>query len=132
MLDASYKGLVAKLDTDAYYDFAYVNVAQQAVGVKLQIVTPPTSVTQTTHGNMLVYPNPANDVLYINTGKNSETRTNYSIKIVNTLGQTVFETVINNQLVSVDVSTLGANGIYFIQLMDQNGKIQEISKFIRE
>ena len=132
LLDASYKGLVAKLDTDAYYDFAYVNVAQQAVGVKLQIVTPPTSVTQTTHGNMLVYPNPANDVLYINTGKNSETRTNYSIKIVNTLGQTVFETVINNQLVSVDVSTLGANGIYFIQLMDQNGKIQEINKFIRE
>ena len=132
LLDASYKGLVAKLDTDAYFDFAYVNVAQQAVGVKLQIVTPPTSVTQTTHGNMLVYPNPANDVLYINTGKNSETRTNYSIKIVNTLGQTVFETVINNQLVSVDVSTLGANGIYFIQLMDQNGKIQEISKLIRE
>ena len=81
---------------------------------------------------MLVYPNPANDELYINTGKNSETRTNYSIKIVNTLGQTVFETVINNQLVSVDVSTLGANGIYFIQLMDQNGKIQEINKFIRE
>ena len=132
LLDASYKGLVAKLDADAHFDFAYVNVAQQAVGVKLQIVTPPTSVTQTTHGNMLVYPNPANDVLYINTGKNSETRTNYSIKIVNTLGQTVFETVINNQLVSVDVSTLGANGIYFIQLMDQNGKIQEISKFIRE
>ncbi|HPL94962.1 MAG TPA: T9SS type A sorting domain-containing protein [Paludibacteraceae bacterium] len=116
----------------SYYDFAYVNVEQQAVGVKLQIVTPPTSVTQTTHGNMLVYPNPANDVLYINTGTSSKTGTNYSIKIVNTLGQTVFETVINNQLVSVDVSTLGANGIYFIQLMDQNGKIQEISKFIRE
>ena len=132
LLDASYKGYVAKLDADAYFDFAYVNVAQQAVGVKLQIVTPPTSVTQTTHGNMLVYPNPANDVLYINTGKNSETRTNYSIKIVNTLGQTVFENAINNQLLSVDVSTLGANGIYFIQLMDQNGKIQEISKFIRE
>ena len=81
---------------------------------------------------MLVYPNPANDVLYINTGKNSETRTNYSIKIVNTLGQTVFETVINNQLVSVDVSTLGANGIYFIQLIDQNGEIRDINKFIRE
>ena len=81
---------------------------------------------------MLIYPNPVRDILYINTGTSSETSKNYSIKIVNTLGQTVFETVINNQLVSVDVSTLGANGIYFIQLMDQNGKIQEISKFIRE
>ena len=81
---------------------------------------------------MLVYPNPVRDILYINTGTSSETSKNYSVKIVNTLGQTMFENAINNQLLSVDVSTLGANGIYFIQLMDQNGKIQEISKFIRE
>ncbi len=132
LLDASYKGYVAKLDADAYFDFAYVNVAQQAVGVKLQIVTPPTSITQTTVGNMLIYPNPVRDILYINTGTSSETSKNYSVKIVNTLGQTVFENAINNQLLSVDVSTLSANGIYFIQLIDQNGKIQEISKFIRE
>ena len=132
LLDASYKGYVAKLDADAYFDFAYVNVAQQAVGVKLQIVTPPTSITQTTVGNMLIYPNPVRDVLYINTGASAETSKIYSIKIVNTLGQTVFENAINNQLLSVDVSTLSANGIYFIQLIDQNGKIQEISKFIRE
>ena len=81
---------------------------------------------------MLVYPNPVRDVLYINTGASAETSKIYSIKIVNTLGQTVFENAINNQLLSVDVSTLSANGIYFIQLIDQNGKIQEISKFIRE
>ena len=132
LLDASYKGLVAKLDADAYFDFAYVNVAQQAVGVKLQIVTPPTGITQTTVGNMLIYPNPVRDILYINTGTSSETSKNYSVKIVNTLGQTMFENAINNQLLSVDVSTLSANGIYFVQLIDQNGEIREINKFIRE
>ncbi len=132
LLDASYKGYVAKLDADAYFDFAYVNVAQQAVGVKLQIVTPPTSITQTTVGNMLIYPNPVRDILYINTGTSSETSKNYSVKIVNTLGQTVFENAINNQLLSVDVSTLSANGIYFVQLIDQNSEIREINKFIRE
>ncbi len=132
LLDASYKGYVAKLDADAYFDFAYVNVAQQAVGVKLQIVTPPTSITQTTVGNMLIYPNPVRDILYINTGTSSETSKNYSVKIVNTLGQTVFENAINNQLLSVDVSTLSANGIYFVQLIDQNSEIRKINKFIRE
>ena len=132
LLDASYKGYVAKLDADAYFDFAYVNVAQQAVGVKLQIVTPPTNITQTTVGNLLIYPNPVRDILYINTGTSSETSKNYSVKIVNTLGQTMFENAINNQLLSVDVSTLGANSIYFVQLIDQNGEIREINKFIRE
>lgn len=133
VLDASYNGFISKLNDDNYFDFAYIKVAQKKMGVKLQIVTPPTGMNQPNSENTLqIYPNPAHDVLYINTGSNSANSANYSIKIVNTLGQTVFENAINNQLLSVDVSTLSANGIYFIQLIDQNGKIQEISKFIRE
>ena len=91
-----------------------------------------TNVENPSLTTLSIYPNPAHDILYINTGTSSKTGTNYSIKIVNTLGQTVFENVINNQLLSVDVSTLGANGIYFIQLIDQNGEIRDINKFIRE
>lgn len=125
-----YKGAVALLNNDNYLDFVYVNVPEQKVGVKLQNVTPPTAISNPNSENALqIYPNPAHDVLYINT-RNQEK--NNSIKILNALGQTVFSNTINSQLMSVDVSKLGANGIYFVQLIDHNGEIQSVSKIVRE
>ncbi len=129
LLDALYKGAVALLNNDNYLDFVYVNVPEQKVGVKLQIVTPPTAISNPNSENALqIYPNPAHDVLYINT-RNQQ---NNSIKILNALGQSMFSNTINSQLMSVDVSELGANGIYFVQLIDHNGEIQSVNKIVRE
>lgn len=131
VLDASYNGFISKLNDDNYFDFAYIKVAQKKMGVKLQIVTPPTGMNQPNSENTLqIYPNPAHDVLYINTGSNSANSANYSIKIVNTLGQTVFENPIDSQLMGVDVSKLGANSIYFVQVIDHNGQLIDVRKII--
>ena len=56
-----------------------------------------------------VYPNPTSDVIMINTGDFSSL-IGYSIKIVNTAGQTVYTSAINQQLLSISTTQFGANG----------------------
>jgi hypothetical protein len=79
-----------------------------------------------------IYPNPTNDVIYIYTGDNYQNMSDYTIKIVNTLGQTVFENLIDNQLFSVDVSAFGSTGLYFIQIIDDTSQIIDVRKIILE
>jgi hypothetical protein len=53
----------------------------------------------------------------------------YSIKIINSIGQTVFKLPINQQNSNIDLSTWSGDGIYFVPLLDaqnntiENGKI---------
>ena len=48
---------------------------------------------------------------------------NYTLKIVNTLGQEVFSNFISVPLFVIPVSTLGAEGTYFVQLLDGDGNL---------
>ena len=69
-----------------------------------------------------VYPNPANDVVIIDNG-NYSSMSNYSLVIVNSLSQQVFTSQINTQQFQIPVSTLGAEGTYFIQIFDENNNL---------
>jgi hypothetical protein len=71
-----------------------------------------------------VFPNPANTHITINYG-NLSSMIGYTLKIVNSVGQTVFTTQINQQTSYIDLSTWTGNGIYFVQLIDpQNNTIE--------
>ena len=69
-----------------------------------------------------VYPNPVSDVVIIDNG-NYSAMSNYSLIIINSLSQQVFSSQINTQQFQIPVSTLGAEGTYFIQIFDGNNNL---------
>ena len=71
-----------------------------------------------------VFPNPASTHITIDYG-NFNAMSGYTLTIVNSIGQTVFTTPINQQTSYIDLSTWTGNGIYFVQLIDpQNNTIE--------
>jgi hypothetical protein len=76
-----------------------------------------------------VYPNPARDILTINTGNYSE-MTDYSIKIVNQLGETVFETSITQPIYEINLSAWTGKGVYVLQVYDSHNEIKAVKKII--
>ena len=78
------------------------------------------------------YPNPASDHLTIDCGNNFSASNNYELRITNTLGQQVFSSIINQQQLSIDLSTWTCKGIYFAYLFDENGELQDVRKIIVE
>ena len=83
-----------------------------------------TSITEKENlGQFIVYPNPASTEITINSSVKFTT-----IKIVNTIGQTILT---KESSKSALVSAL-SNGIYFIELYDEKGKLLKIGKFIKE
>ncbi len=78
-----------------------------------------------------VYPNPARDHLFIHTG-NYEMMENYHLVIVDQRGTVVFEERVEQPLYEVNLSDWTGMGLYFIQVIDSGGRIQEIKKIILE
>lgn len=76
------------------------------------------------HNTLKVFPNPANTQLTIDYG-NFSSFSGIKLKIVNSIGQTVFTTLINQQSTYIDISTWKVSGIYNVQLIDtQNNTIE--------
>jgi hypothetical protein len=78
-----------------------------------------------------VYPNPANTHITIDYG-DFASMSGYSIKIVNALGQEVFSSAINQQTSFIDLSTWSGNGVYFVQLIDQQSNMIENRKIVMQ
>jgi len=76
-----------------------------------------------------VYPNPTKDYININTG-NYSSMTGYKIQIVNLLGTTVFETLIEQPLYEINLSSWTGKGLYFIKIIDDSEKIIDIRKIV--
>jgi hypothetical protein len=89
-------------------------------------VNPPNNIN-----TLKVYPNPTKDKVYINTG-NYALMSDYRIKIINSLGQTVFENLVTQPLFEVDISAFGALGLYYIQLYDDANQLIDVRKIILE
>jgi hypothetical protein len=89
-----------------------------------------TGVEAPDHINTLkVYPNPANDHLFIHTGDYA-TMDGYSLKIINQVGATVYETNVEDQIYEVNLSTWTGIGLYFLQVIDSGGGLIDIRKII--
>jgi PKD repeat protein len=112
-------------DTITYYDTVLVSVTDTLIiDVSLTGVAPPNNIN-----TMKVYPNPANDVVIIDNGDYS-IMSNYTLKILNTLGQEVFNSFINIPQFQIPVSVLGAVGLYYIQVFDDNNSLLETKKLM--
>jgi hypothetical protein len=78
-----------------------------------------------------VYPNPASTHLTIDYG-NFNAMNSYTLTIVNSIGQKVFTTQINQQTSCIDLSTFIGKGIYFVQLIDPQNNIIENKKIVMQ
>lgn len=76
-----------------------------------------------------IYPNPANDHVTINYG-NYTSMNGYTMKITNSLGQTVFTTPISQQTSYVALSTWSGSGLYFVYIIDGTGNTIDIKKIV--
>ncbi len=86
---------------------------------------------ENTENNILikVYPNPTNNILYINTG-DYDAISNYQLQIINSSSQLIYETYIDQEEIQVDLNSFGSKGIFYIQVLDSNSEIIEIKKVI--
>jgi hypothetical protein len=75
------------------------------------------------------YPNPTNDHLLIDNGDFTK-MAGYKLKIMNSLGNQVFESVIDRQLFNIDLNSFGGKGLYYLQILDNTSRIIEIKKIV--
>ena len=76
-----------------------------------------------------VYPNPTKDFLQIDCGDIS-TMNGYSIKIINSLSQSLFDEPVTQSPFSIDMNGWNGNGLYFLHLIDGSGNITDIRKIV--
>jgi hypothetical protein len=76
-----------------------------------------------------VYPNPAIDQITIDNG-NLSSMAGYSMEIKNSLGQSVFRSLVNQQQFTINLNAWNGNGLYFLYIEDANSNIIEIKKIV--
>ena len=78
---------------------------------------------------LIVYPNPSSTQVIIDNG-NYNTMGSYTAKIVNSIGQQVFQSVINQQQFVIDANTMGGAGVYTLYITDGNNKVVGVKKIV--
>ena len=96
------------------------------IDVVLTYVNPPDN-----YNTLKIYPNPAKNHIFINTGDYTK-MDGYQLKIVSQTGAVVFETNVEEPLYEVNISTWTGMGLYFIQVLDSGGSIIDVRKIILE
>ncbi|MBX7206492.1 MAG: T9SS type A sorting domain-containing protein [Bacteroidia bacterium] len=84
----------------------------------LAIFFPPGSVYEPTENPVLIYPNPANEEITINTENWSEIK---NIQLINAIGVTVLEEVLTGNLTSLSTRQI-PTGMYILKVSDKSGR----------
>jgi len=78
-----------------------------------------------------VFPNPAKDNLVIDCGANFNTLTGYSMKILNTVGQSVYNSLITQQVTNIPLTApTWSPGAYIVQFINTTGTVIEAKQII--
>lgn len=77
-----------------------------------------------------IYPNPSNDHITIDCGSNYNTLAGYSMRIDNSIGQTVYSTSITQQSYYIDLNTWSGNGLYLVYLLDSSNQVVDVRKIV--
>ncbi len=54
----------------------------------------------------------------------------YYLNILNSTGQLVFNSPINQVVFTIDISQFGANGLYFLQILNANFNVVEVKHIV--
>lgn len=88
------------------------------------------SVNPLTYENTIkVYPNITSDHITIE-NTNVNLLAGYNLKIVNSAGQIVFNSVVNTPSFYLDLSTWTGQGMYFVYLTDANNNLIDVKKIV--
>ena len=105
-------------DTVTHYDSLYISVTDTLIiNVNLSDFNNP-NISNT----LRIYPNPAVNVVFIDNG-NFNSMSDYNIKILNSLGQEVFNSLINTAQFQIPITNFGGLGLYHIKLYDNSGSL---------
>lgn len=101
------------------YPSSWCNVLlQNTIGIE---------TNQSNNENVKIFPNPISDQLNIEL----EESINVDINITNSLGKIIYTEQLNNHSNSINTSGL-SNGVYFITILDKQGKILSSKKIVKE
>ena len=107
-------------------DTIYISVTDTLIIDVLLSLAPPDNIN-----TIKIYPNPTQDFIIINTG-NYFNMSDYTIKIENNLGQTIFQNLANQQIFQININDFGGYGIYFVKIIDNTGNVLTTRKIILE
>ena len=112
-------------DTLTTYDTIYLSVTDTLyIDVNLSGIP---SITNT----IKVYPNPTADQVIIDNGNYTAMGSGgYIINILNSTGQQVFSSPVNQQTFTIDISQFGSNGLYYVQILNANLSVVEVKHII--
>jgi hypothetical protein len=107
------------------YDTLYVSVTDTLIiNALLTGVNPPNNTN-----TIRIYPNPTSSDIYIDYG-NFALMAGYTLRIDNSLAQTIFTTPINQQQNLINLSGWSGTGTYFVYLLDAQQNILEVRKIV--
>lgn len=96
------------------------------IDIEITGLNPPNNINK-----IKVYPNPTSDAINIHCG-NYNLMMGYTTKIINSQSQVIFESNIIQQEFKVDISSFGATGLYFIQIIDDSSNLIDVRKILLE
>jgi hypothetical protein len=76
-----------------------------------------------------VYPNPTTSKITIDCS-NLINFIDYQIKIVNPLGQEIYHSMLNQQVIEIPLSSIATRGLYFVSIINNEGKVINTKKII--
>ena len=124
-----YRGILTPAEIKA---LSLEGVCFQSIAVTdtLIINTSLTGFNPITYENSIkIYPNPSNEFIIIDNG-DIDNLIGYSINITNSVGQSVFQSNIDQQQFYISISSWQGTGIYFIYIIDEQGNIVDIKKIV--
>ena len=77
------------------------------------------------------YPNPTNDILFIDNG-NYQAMSGYTIKIVSLTGAIIYNQPITSQQVQISMNQFATKGLYYAQIFDPNNQLVDAKKIVLE
>jgi hypothetical protein len=114
-------------------DIRIYNISLNACDVDSLFNLPNTLATGLINRNNVnsikVYPNPTSNQIIIDNG-NFVSLIGYTIKITNSIGQQVFQSLVTQQQFTVDLSSFGGAGLYHIVLINPQGVVVDNKKLV--
>jgi hypothetical protein len=106
-----------------------IDTVKISVKDTLYIKVNTSSVNNPVYNTIKVYPNPSSTHIVIDNG-NYSSMGSYTAKIVNSAGQQVFQSAINQQQFVIDARTIGGSGIYTLYITDANNNVVGVKKIV--